>query len=164
MLASPLEKKSTIAMQTSLLFPTKIEFALHPVYKWNPGRDVHFFEPRFDAFFCIEIWRTFFPVPNKIQFHPILTSQSGSRYQLNQLGSKAASESTFDLKLWSTVECLQGIKINNRLSDLDTLVNQVKSMHNDPRIRQSPVRNIWTNLGNNKYTALTQEPIQVLLV
>ena len=47
----------------------------------------------------------------RFQSHPRLTSQSCSRYQLNQLGRKAASESTFDQKLWSTVEKLAGYQI-----------------------------------------------------
>ena len=34
-------------------------------------------------------------VSGRFQSHPRLTFQSSSRYQLNQLGSKAASESTF---------------------------------------------------------------------
>ena len=41
-------------------------------------------------------WRSGGP---RFQSHPRLTSQSCSRYHLNQLGSKAASESTFDPKL-----------------------------------------------------------------
>ena len=52
-------------------------------------------------------WRSGGP---RFQSHPRLTSQSWSRYQLNQVGSEAASESTFDQKLWSTVEYLRGIK------------------------------------------------------
>ena len=44
----------------------------------------------------------------RFQSHPRLTFQSCSRYQLNQLGSKAASESTF--KKWNTC----GVS-NNRL-------------------------------------------------
>ena len=53
MLASLLEKNSTLVMQTFLLFPTKTELVSPLVYARNPGRDVHLLEPRFDAMWTI---------------------------------------------------------------------------------------------------------------
>ena len=87
--------------------------------------------------------------------HPRLTPQSCSRHQLNHLGRKATSESTFDQKLWSIVQSvLAGYQIidftSNLSSYLQAICNFLWLQVGQAHVMQSPDRPV---LGpSNKWT------------